>query len=105
MTMSVKRNMVSASDSHQVMSGRPFSPIMPSAIAKMMLKTTICRTSPRAMASMTDSGTVCRSTWSHVCAVAATSVAAAGSEIPSPGRVTFTATRPMRSAIVVTASK
>ena len=62
MMMSVKRNIVSASDSHQVIIGRPFSPIMPRAIAKIMLKTTICSTSPRAIASITDSGTVWSST-------------------------------------------
>jgi hypothetical protein len=62
MTMSVKRNIVSASDSHHVMIGRPRSPIIPSAMAKIRLNTTICSTSPRAIASMTDSGTVCSST-------------------------------------------
>ena len=37
--------------------------------------------------------------------LAATSAAVVGSAIPTPGRVMFTAIRPMRSAIVVTTSK
>ena len=44
--MFVNLNIVSATASHQAMTGRPFSPIIPSAMAKRMLKTTICSTSP-----------------------------------------------------------
>ena len=39
MTMFVNLNIVSATASHHTTTGRPFSPIIPSAIAKMMLKT------------------------------------------------------------------
>ena len=46
MTMSVNLNIVSASASHQTTTGRPFSPIIPSAMPKRMLKTTIWSTSP-----------------------------------------------------------
>ena len=60
MTMFVTLNIVSATASHQATTGRPFSPIIPSAIAKKMLKTTICRTSPSAIARITDSGTTWR---------------------------------------------
>ena len=56
MTMFVNLNIVSATASHQVTTGRPFSPIIPSAMPKKMLKTTICSTSPLAIASNTDSG-------------------------------------------------
>ena len=69
MTMLVKVNIVSVSDSHQPMIGRPFSPIIDSEMAKSA-KTTICSTSLCAIASMIDSGTVCRRIWSHVCGVA-----------------------------------
>ena len=58
--MFVTLNIVSATASHQTTTGRPFSPIMPSPIAKKMLKMTICSTSPSAIARMTDSGTVWR---------------------------------------------
>ena len=65
--MLVNLNIVSASASHHAITGRPFSPIMPSAMPKKMLKTTICSTSPSAIASMTDSGTTCSRIWSQVC--------------------------------------
>ncbi len=58
MMMFVNLNIVSAMPSQSVITGRPFSPIMPRAIAKMMLKTTIWSTSPFAMASITDVGMV-----------------------------------------------
>lgn len=59
MMMLVRRNIVSANDSQKATTGRPFSPIMPSATAKSMLKTTICSTSPLAIASMTEVGMTC----------------------------------------------
>ena len=62
MTMFVNLNIVSESASQRATIGRPFSPRRLSAIAKKMEKTTICSTSPSAMALMTDSGTVCSST-------------------------------------------
>ena len=52
----VKRAAAMMGVSHQTISGRPFSPIIPRAMANMMLKTTIWSTSPRAIASITDSG-------------------------------------------------
>ena len=78
---------------------------MPSAIAKMMLKTTICSTSPLAIASMIDVGKTWIRIWSHVCAFAATSDFAAESATPTPGLRMLTASRPMTSAIVVAISK
>ena len=44
--MFVNLNIVSATASHQAITGRPFSPIMPSAMPKKMLKATIWSTSP-----------------------------------------------------------
>ena len=67
MMMLVTRNIVSASDSQNTITGRPFSPIMPSATAKSMLKITICSTSPRAIASTIEVGMTCSRISSHVC--------------------------------------
>lgn len=50
------------SDSAHCRTGLPFSPTMPRPIANTMLKTTICRTSPVAMASMIEVGTM----WSRI---------------------------------------
>ena len=55
--MCVTLNIVSASTSHQCTISRPRSPNMLRPMANSMLKMTICRTSPRAMASNTDVGT------------------------------------------------
>ena len=86
MTMFVNLNIVSATASHHATTGRPFSPSMPSAIAKKMLKTTICSTSPSAIASITDSGTTCSRIWSQVCGLAVISDCwPIGRSTPTPG--------------------
>ena len=57
MTMFVNLNIVSASDSHHSITGRALLADHRRARSpKMMLKTTICSTSPSAIASMTDVG-------------------------------------------------
>src|ERR1051325_6580513 len=56
MTNSVKRNMMSASDSHQATTGLAFSPMLVTASAKSTEKITICSTSPSAIAAMIDAG-------------------------------------------------
>ena len=105
--MLVTLNIVSVSDSHHSSIGLPLAPVMPSPIANTMLKTTICSTSPVAIASMIEVGTMCRKIWSQVWAWAAIggAPAGAGSTSPSPGRITLTASRPMSRARVVTTSK
>src|SRR5689334_14358088 len=107
MTMLVNLNIASASDSHHSIIGRAFSPIIVSEIAKMIDQTTIWSTSPSAMAWTTDVGNVWRKIWSHVWCTAAMGGApdGGGSTSPTPGLKTFTATSPMKSAIVVTTSK
>ena len=57
--MLVTLNIASVSDSHHSIIGLPFSPTMPRPIANTMLKTTICRMSPVAIASMIEVGTRC----------------------------------------------
>ena len=49
-TMFVNLNIVSASDSQNSIIGRAFGPTIVSAIAKIRLQTTICSTSPSAIA-------------------------------------------------------
>ena len=80
---------------------------MPRPMANTMLKTTICSTSPVAIASMIEVGTTCRRIWSQVCAWAAIGGApvGVGRVSPTPGRITLTVNRPMSSARVVTTSK
>ena len=105
MTMSVKRNIVSAIASHSATTGRPFSPSRFSAKAKSRLKTTICSTSPSAMALTIDSGKMCSRNSCHVCGGASVFTVCGGSTTPMPGLVRFTATSPMAMAMVVTTSK
>ena len=62
MTMFVNLNIVSASDSQSSMTGRALGPTIVSAIAKINDHTTICRTSPSAMACTIEFGTV----WSRI---------------------------------------
>src|SRR6185436_5755108 len=104
MTMFVNWNIASASDSQNSIIGLALGPIIVREIAKMMDQTTICRTSPSAIAWMTDVGKVCRRIWSHVCATAliAGGPLGAGSVRPTPGLKILTASRPISSAIVVT---
>ena len=105
--MLVTLNIASVSDSHHAIIGLPFSPTMPRPIANTMLKTTICSTSPVAIASMTEVGTMCSRICCQVCAVAAIGGApvGCGSVMPTPGCITLTVTRPISSASVVTTSK
>ena len=77
-------------------------------MAKMMLKTTICSTSPSAIAWMTDVGHDVEQDLIPGLAPLPRSRAlppSAGSTRPTPGRMTLTASRPMTSASVVTTSK
>ena len=106
MMMLVNLNMVSETDSQSAITGLPFSPITLSAKAKSMLKTTICSTSPSAMALITDSGKMWRTKSCQVCGAASfVDGACGGSTTPTPGRVRFTSKRPMAMASVVTTSK
>ncbi len=111
-TNSVNRNMTLASDSHQTTIGFARSPTLVTASAKMTANTTICSTSPSAMALMIDAGERCAmispTVWGFAATVrprAAASAAFTFSETPTPGLVRFTAARPMNSANVVTISK
>src|SRR3954469_18339594 len=87
MTMLVNLNIASASDSQNSIIGRALAPTIVSEMAKMIDHTTICRTSPSAIAWITDVGNVWRRIWSQVCAVAeiAGAPAGAGSTRPTPG--------------------
>src|SRR5207253_9187800 len=107
---SVKRNMMSASDSHQTTTGFAFSPMLVTARANITEKTTICRTSPSAIALIIDAGARCVTNSPNVCGFAGTSVAAAsglggGNTTPTPGFVRLTAASPITNANVVTTSK
>ncbi len=80
------------------------------ATAKMIAKKTIWSTSFCAAASKKLCGTVCSSTEAKVGVLAARALnsslsPAAAMESPTPGFTTFTATRPMARASVVTTSK
>src|ERR687884_425051 len=90
--MFVNLNIVSASASHQASTGRPFSPTIPRAIPKNNANTTIWSTSPRAIASITDSGTTCSRIWSQVCGAPASSACCPiGRLTPTPGLNVLTA--------------
>ena len=92
-------------------SGFAVAPMEVSATPNSTAKKTICRISPLAKASTTLVGTMCvrKSTnpmFSLALAYCVMSpFASADTSTPSPGRVTFTITRPMPSAKVVTISK
>ena len=106
--MFVTLNIASVSDSHHSSIGfLALSFTMPRPMANTMLKTTICSTSPVAIASMIEVGTMCSRIWSQVCAWALTGGApvAAGNTSPTPGFITLTVKSPMSSASVVTISK
>ncbi len=105
--MLVTLSIASVSDSHHSIMGVPFGPTMPSPMAKTMLKTTIWSTSPVAMTSMIEVGTMCSRIWSHVCAWAAIggALVAAGRVNPTPGFMTLTVKSPMSRSSVVTISK
>ena len=107
MTMFVNLNIVSASVSHHWTIGLPLSPSMPSAMPKIMLNTTICSTSPSAIALMTDSGTMCSRMSFQLCADAARSRSpCAGRFTPTPGVSRLTATQTnQRARCVVMISK
>ena len=60
MTMFVNLNIASASDSQNSITGRALGPTIVNAIAKMMDHTTICSTSPSAIAWMIEVGKVWR---------------------------------------------
>ena len=70
MTIFVNLNIVSAIASQSWTTMRPFSPNRFKAKAKSMLKTTICSTSPSAMALITDSGKTWRRKSPQVCGAA-----------------------------------
>ena len=105
MTMSVNLNIVCAMDSHSSTTGLPRSPSRLSATAKSRLKTTICSTSPSAIALTIESGKTCSTNSCHVCGGASVFTVCGGSTTPMPGLVRFTATSPMAMAMVVTTSK
>ncbi len=106
-TYFVKRNMTSASDSKNAITGPALSPMDAHAAPKIKANTTICSTSLRAMASAMLAGKTCWSSEAKVVGVAgiAASAAVLARAMPSPGRTTFTITKPSRSASVVAISK
>jgi hypothetical protein len=98
--------MISVSDLQNSTTGAAFSPMVAHAAPNRKANTTICNTSPRAMASITLAGKVCSKTPERVglaCGKVSTGVNA--SFICSPGRVRFTAAKPRNSAMVVSTSK
>ena len=109
MTMSVNLNITSFSDSKNFSSGSRFAAgTWVSAMAKSTVKKTTCSTSFFAAASKKLVGTVCSSTPDRVVGVLANCCPASAepaSTTPTPGLATLTATRPTRSATVVTTSK
>src|SRR6266851_2011092 len=59
MTNSVKRNMISASDSHHLTTAAALAPMLVTASANMTEKTTIWSTSPSAIALIIETGERC----------------------------------------------
>ena len=108
MTYPVYLNMISASDSQNLVTGWAFTPMAEQAMPKRMANTTICKTSPRAMESMMLEGKVC-SRMSPALSLAAGMAAAAAPVLlivsPAPGWARFTAARPTNKAMVVITSK
>ena len=81
-----------------------------SAIPKKIEKTTTCRMSPRAIASMIDVGNRWRRMSQPLCCFVASAASSAapspiGTDSPAPGLNQFTSPRPQKRAIVVATSK
>jgi len=76
-------------------------------VPKRKQKTTIWRTSPRAMESKMEVGKVCSRMAANDRVVVGRlgSTAALSSAMPTPGRTRLTAPRPRKRAMVVTISK
>src|SRR5947209_1691207 len=90
--------------------GCPFSPTAETASANKTLKATICRTSPRAIASIMLDGNACTIVPTKVCGCACEicltmSMFSLARVTPAPGFVKFTTASPMKSAAVVAISK
>ena len=87
--------------------GAALAPMAAQAAPNRNAKTTTCRTSLRAMASMMLAGNVCSTTAASVVGAAGASASAAVRAIgtPSPGRTRLTTPNPRNSANVVTISK
>src|SRR3954469_4601934 len=96
MTMLVNLNIASASDSQNSIIGLALGPIIVSEMAKMIDHTTICRTSPLAIACWIYVVKVCSRIWSHVWAVAviAGGPDGAGRTSQTPGLRMLTASSP-----------
>ena len=75
-TNSVKRNITSASDSHHTTIDLAFSPMLVTANANKIEKTTICSTSPSAIALMIELGARCVISSPNDCGLAAGSAPA-----------------------------
>ena len=108
MTRFVNLNMVSDSDSQNASIGRRLgSDSSESAIAKRMLKTTICSTWPSATARATFSGNAWRTTSASVWrgATGPPGSSPSGGTTPTPACVRLMAAIPMTRASVVTTSK
>ena len=92
------------------MIGFPFSPTADTASAKSTLNATICKTSPRTIASITLEGNACTivstKVFGWLCSMVLTmSMFVAASTTPAPGLMKFTTASPMNNAAVVTISK
>ena len=108
MTMLVNLNIVSDRLSQKASIGRRRASLMvASAMLNSTLKTTICSTSPSATDRATFSGKTWSSTSEADCLRPVTSAEgrADGGWTPTPARVRLMAASPMKSAMVVTASK
>ena len=104
MTRLVQRKEIAATESAKLWSGCAFSPAERVAIPKRKQKTTICRTSPRAMASKMLVGIAFRIA-SEKPTASATGTASTGRVRFAPGWKTRPATQPRSRAMVVNASK
>src|ERR1017187_531213 len=99
--------MTSASAAQNVTTDAALAPSDAQAAPNRNAKTTTCKTSLRAMASMKLAGNVCSTTAASVVGAAGASDSAAVRAMgtPSPGRTRLTTPNPRNNAQVVTISK